>query len=149
MLNLMDNKRDHRDNNQTGTQGPPGPAGPQGIQGIQGPIGLNGTQGPAGPSQILSTIIYTVPGNISNTNATGVANSVASCNPGDAVLSGSYILSSPADTLVVRDNALPTQDGWQTSGAGDSAEIFRFRHLLNVSITLNFFYFIPNNSYLL
>ena len=118
-----DNKRDHRDNNQTGTQGPPGPAGPQGIQGIQGPIGPNGTQGAAGPSQILSTSIYTVPGNISNTNATGVANSVASCNPGDAVLSGSYILSSPADTLVVRDNALPTQDGWQTSGAGDSADL--------------------------
>ena len=116
----FDNKDDRKDINRTGIQGSPGPAGPQGIQ---GPIGPNGTQGqqgqpgPPGPNQLLNTSIYTVPGNINNTvinPPTQEATSVALCNPGDTVLSGSYELISPADTTTVRDGALPTQDGWQT-----------------------------------
>jgi hypothetical protein len=131
------NRKDIRDN-RTGTQGPPGPQGPPGATGPQGPAGanstvpgpqgppgingtngVNGTQGPPGPSQILNTSIYTVIGNssLSGTtgNLTGVANSVAFCNPGDTVLSGSYTLDSPADTQIIVDRALPTQNGWQTT----------------------------------
>ena len=114
------NKRD----NKVGPPGPPGPqgdtgaTGPQGIQGIQGPIGPNGTQGPQGPNQINSTSIYSVVGNSSSTAPDGSALSIAMCNLGDTVLSGSYILNNAADATAVGDFALATQDGWATIATG-------------------------------
>ena len=126
-----DNDRKDSRDNRTGTQGPPGPQGPpgvngttgsQGIQGIQGPPGVNGTQGPPGvngtqgppgPSQILRTSIYSVPGNFT-TATTNETTSIALCDPGDTVLTGSYALVTPRATFSVFDSALPTQDGWQT-----------------------------------
>jgi hypothetical protein len=142
-------RKDTSVDNRTGTQGPTGPqgiqgiqgpigpngtqglAGPQGIQGIQGPIGPNGTQGLAGPqgiqgiqgpNQINSTSVYTVQGNVSNTGTDGLAISVAMCNTGDTVLSGSYSLTHPDNTFFVKDVALPTQDGWITIANGPAFE---------------------------
>jgi hypothetical protein len=105
------------DTGATGPQGPQGDTGatgPQGIQGIQGPIGPNGTQGLQGPNQINSTSIYSVAGNFSSTSPDGSALSIAMCNLGDTVLSGSYILSNADDARTVGDFALETQDGWAT-----------------------------------
>ena len=97
-----DNKRDHRDNNQTGTQGPPGPQGPVGPQGpagidgedgAQGPPGANGTQGPQGQSglnMINSSSLYLVVGPKNDTASDMFAESIAACDPGDIVISGSY-----------------------------------------------------------
>jgi hypothetical protein len=118
-----DNKKD-RDSNRIGPQGPPGSkgdtgaTGPQGIQGIQGPIGPNGTQGLQGPNQINSTSIYSVVGNFSSTAPDGSALSIAMCNLGDTVLSGSYLLNNAADATSVSDFALPTQDGWASLATG-------------------------------
>jgi hypothetical protein len=126
-IKFDDNKRDHRDNNRNetqGLQGPQGPkgdtgaTGPQGIQGIQGPIGPNGTQGLQGPNQINSTSIYSVVGNFSSTSPDGSALSIAMCNLGDTVLSGSYILNNADDATAVGDFALATQDGWATTATG-------------------------------
>ena len=135
-FNKFDKKDDRKDvsrDNKTGTQGPPGPqgppgatgpqgdtgaTGPQGIQGIQGPIGPNGTQGLQGPNQINSTSIYSVVGNFSSTSPDGFALSIAMCNLGDTVLSGSYILNNAADATAVGDFALATQDGWATIATG-------------------------------
>jgi hypothetical protein len=123
-IKFDDNKRKDIRDNRTGIQGPPGPpgppgangtqgpAGPQGIQGIQGPIGPNGTQGPAGPSQILNTSIYFVAGNSSTSSPVLEASSVANCDEGDTVLSGSYSLESPADALLVLDFSTIENDGW-------------------------------------
>jgi hypothetical protein len=118
-----DSKRDVKIGPQ-GPQGPQGPkgdtgaTGPQGIQGVQGPIGPNGTQGLQGPNQINSTSVYTVTGNFSSTAPDGFALSIAMCNLGDTVLSGSYILNNAADATAVGDFALPTQDGWATVATG-------------------------------
>jgi hypothetical protein len=89
-----------------------------GIQGIQGPIGPNGRQGLQGPNQINSTSIYSMVGNFSSTAPDGSALSIAKCNLGDTVLSGSYILSNAADATSVGDFALATQDGWATLATG-------------------------------
>jgi Collagen triple helix repeat (20 copies) len=118
-----DSKRDNKVG-PVGPQGPPGPKGdtgaigPQGIQGIQGPIGPNGRQGLQGPNQINSTSIYSVVGNSSSTAPDGSALSIAMCNLGDTVLSGSYILNNAADATSVSDFALATQDGWATLATG-------------------------------
>ena len=121
-------RKDIRDN-RTGTQGPPGPQGPagpqgqqgetgtqgiQGIQGIQGPIGPNGTQGPPGPNTISSANIYTVNGTNAFTS-TGLASSIAKCDDGDTVLSGSYkTVLGFTNVQEVDDKALESQDGWIT-----------------------------------
>ena len=108
----------------TGPQGITGATGPQGItgatgpQGIPGLIGPNGTQGLQGPNQINSTSIYSMVGNFSSTAPDGAALSIAMCNLGDSVLSGSYILSNAADATSVSDFALETQDGWATLATG-------------------------------
>ena len=57
-------------------------------------------------------------GNFSSTAPDGSALSIAMCNLGDTVLSGSYILSNAADATSVGDFALPTQDGWATLATG-------------------------------
>ena len=77
-------------------------------------------QGFAGSNQINLTNIYINPGNLSDTAINGKATSIAMCNEGDTVLSGSYFISFPytgefsvpSNTIV--DSALPTQDGWET-----------------------------------
>jgi len=118
----FDDKRDHnRDNNQTGTQGPPGPQGPPGATGPQGIQGIQGAIGPQGPNQINSSSIYTAPGNFSNTEDDGFANSIAMCDPGDTVLSGDYRIINPANAEDLSDFALATQDGWATVARGGIA----------------------------
>ena len=112
-----DSKRDVKIGPQ-GPKGDTGATGPQGIQGVQGPIGPNGTQGLQGPNQINSTSIYSVVGNFSSTAPDGSALSIAMCNLGDTVLSGSYFLNNAADATAVGDFALPTQDGWATVATG-------------------------------
>ena len=77
-------------------------------------------QGSPGHNQINPTNIYIMPGNLNNTAIKGEATSIARCNEGDTVLSGSYFISFPyteefsvpSNTIV--DFALPTQDGWET-----------------------------------
>ena len=140
-------RKDSRDNN-TGTQGPAGPAGPagasgpagpqgvagpagaqgsQGIQGIQGPIGPNGTQGPPGPNQINPTSIYTVEGNTDN-GVGDPSTSIARCNPGDTVLSGSYSINYNNGVLptLIEDHALITQDGWNTTTQNNNGGAYFF-----------------------
>ena len=57
-------------------------------------------------------------GNFSSTAPDGSALSIAMCNLGDTVLSGSYILNNAADATSVGDFALATQDGWATLATG-------------------------------
>ena len=122
-------EKDRKDN-QRGIQGPPGPqgptgatgatgaTGPQGPPGATGAQGIQGIQGPPGPNQINSTSIYSVVGNFSSTAPDGSALSIAMCNLGDSVLSGSYILSNADDATSVSDFALATQDGWASLATG-------------------------------
>ena len=79
-------------------------------------------------------------GNSSSTAPDGSALSIAMCNLGDTVLSGSYILNNAADAISVGDFALATQDG------GLHLQRARFlplsKQLLNASIIPKpFFYF--------
>ena len=114
----FDNKRDDDNNNRTGTQGPPGPRGPEGPQGIIGPVGPQGIQGPIGPtgatgpastvpgpigppgpaglSQINnSTNLYPTDGPRVEANATDqIAESIASCDPGDTIQEGRYSIAA-------------------------------------------------------
>ncbi|MGI9010869.1 MAG: hypothetical protein ACR2F1_06755 [Nitrososphaeraceae archaeon] len=80
--------------------------------------GPEGPLGPAGPNQINTTSIYTVQGNF-NASSFGIGiitTSVAKCNPGDTVLSGSYrIVSNGIVPETIDDRALVTQDGWNTT----------------------------------
>src|ERR671913_194382 len=69
-------------------------------------------------NQINSTSIYSVVGNFSSTSPDGFALSIAMCNLGDSVLSGSYILSNADDATSVSDFALATQDGWASLATG-------------------------------
>ena len=108
-------KDDRKDNNRTGTQGPQGPSGPpgatgpqgppgingtNGVNGTQGPPGVNGTQGPPGSNQIPTTKIYkqfgpnvtSIHSPLPSTISSSIANSTATCLPGDTVLSGGYHL---------------------------------------------------------
>jgi hypothetical protein len=74
-----------------GPQGEDGTDGEQGPRGFNGTDGVNGTQGPPGPTEILSNRLYSVDGgDFVNTAATGSAQSLARCDTGDVVLSGSY-----------------------------------------------------------
>ena len=120
-----------------GPQGPIGPAGPQGPTGatgaastVPGPRGFNGTdgeqglpgingiQGPPGPSQINSTNMYKVIG-LDDNSTDGLAESIATCDPGDTVLSGSYLLRSPSNTRAVMDEAFNNFTAWRTAAVGD------------------------------
>jgi hypothetical protein len=98
--------------------GPQGPAGPQGIQGIQGPIGPNGTQGPLGPTQINSSSVYFAGGESGNTSGTGLAFSEALCDPGDIVLSGSYVITNVGNTGFISDSASSGDNGWEATASG-------------------------------
>jgi hypothetical protein len=139
-------RKDIRDN-RTGTQGQPGPPGPagasgpagpqgvagpagaqgsQGIQGIQGLIGPKGTQGPPGPNQINPTSIYTVEGNTDN-GVGDISTSIARCNPGDTVLSGSYSINhNGVLPTLIEDHALITQDGWNTTTQNNNGGSYFF-----------------------
>ncbi len=107
----------------TGSTGPAGPAGPAG-ESIRGPPGLNGTdgaqgpQGPAGVFELNSTNVYFVEGNVSSTNLF----SVASCNTGDVILEGGYIVltrsvsgSANINPLVDRPLGTPPPNSYQVS----------------------------------
>jgi hypothetical protein len=127
-----------------GVSGPPAPrglSGPAGPQGIQGPIGLTGLTGanssvagpegaigPAGPNRINSTSVYTVEGNFNGTTIfAGNPTSVARCNPGDTVLSGSYRIQSASQfPALTEDRALVTQDGWITTINRGNGGAFHF-----------------------
>jgi hypothetical protein len=98
-------RKDIRDN-RTGTQGPPGP------QGIQGAIGPNGTQGPPGPNLIPSANIYSVNGSEAHSADGALAQSNATCDEGDTVVSGSYFLQFPQNVNFVDDRALGSHEGW-------------------------------------
>ena len=124
--------KDRKDSNKTGTQGPAGPQGLQGIQGIQGPIGPNGTQGPPGdngtqgppgPTQINSTSIYQVVGDFGNSTGGGLAQSIATCDPGDTVLSGSYYLLNSQASNFVRDQAFNGFTAWLTVAGGPPGDV--------------------------
>ena len=55
----------------------------------------------------------------------GVATSIAMCNPGDTVLSGSYTIAGVGDFVtyaLLEDGALPNNDGWRTFVAAPGVE---------------------------
>jgi hypothetical protein len=115
-----DKRKDFRDS-KTGPQGPPGPTGPTGAtgatgpQGPEGPQGEQGIQGEQGPSQILPTNIYQEVAEPVFAEDGGTATSIAVCDQGDVVLSGSYFLDSPLETAVVIDGVFSTPDRWHAS----------------------------------
>ena len=131
----FDKDNDRKDNNRTGTQGPPGPQGiqgPPGVNGINGTKGINGAQGPPGPSTINSTNVYIVLGPTNTTNIDRIppvperviieqislppiptVSSVALCDPGDTVLSGSYVTNGSA--LTRSFEPLDTLNGWNVT----------------------------------
>ena len=129
-----DDRKDHRDrDNKTGTQGPPGPQGPpgtNGTDGAQGPPGINGTdgaQGPPGPSTINSTNVYIVVGNTTTASSSNnglvervipiptplTISSVALCDAGDTVLSGSFVTNGSA--IIRSFEPLDTLNGWNST----------------------------------
>ena len=115
-----------------GIQGIQGIQGPQGPPGINGTNGINGTQGPPGPSTINSTNVYIVVGP-TDTAITDpfppvpesviieqitlppipTVSSVALCDPGDTVLSGSYVTNGSAFTRSFEP--LDTLNGWNVT----------------------------------
>ena|SRR5215208_796140 len=98
-----------------GTQGPQGPQGPQGLQGIPG---VNGTLGSPGPNQINSTSVYSAGGESGNTSGTGIAFSEALCDPGDTVLSGSYMITNVGNAGFISDSASSGNNGWEATASG-------------------------------
>jgi hypothetical protein len=101
----------------TGATGATGATGPQGIQGIQGAIGPNGTQGPEGPNTINPRSIYLVECNIDNSSGDGFAQSFATCDAGDALLSESYDLDNP-ELVEGRIVDLWNDDRWEAAAQG-------------------------------
>jgi hypothetical protein len=66
-----------------------------------------------------------VVGNVSSTLGLGEATSIAMCNPGDTVLSGSYTIEGLGDFVTyafLSDSALPNNDGWRTFVAAPGVE---------------------------
>ena len=47
-----------------------------------------------------------------------MALSIAMCDPGDTVLSGSYQIILPGNATSIIDRAVPTHDGWETNAVG-------------------------------
>lgn len=78
---------------------------------------LNGSES---PNLFNLTNIYVNPGNLNDTSTDGVATSIATCNKGDTVLSGSYFISYPytekisVPSDIILDSALPAHNGWKT-----------------------------------
>ena len=113
-------------NNNEGGQGG-GATGPQGPQGERGERGFNGTQGlpgPAGPNQITTANKFKQFGPNVTSIPTGllwIANSTATCLPGDIVLSGGYRVNvfPPNSNLFLFEQSTETEptstkDGWTT-----------------------------------
>jgi hypothetical protein len=100
--------RDRDNDNKTGPQGPPGPRGPPGLSTINttniytnvGPT-VNGTIGPGGTTPITS---------------------IATCDPGDTALSGSFEIDGSAEIRVFEP--LANETGWNATAlvAGNAAE---------------------------
>jgi Collagen triple helix repeat (20 copies) len=132
-----DDRKDIRDN-RTGTQGPPGPpglngtqgpAGPQGIQGIpgltgpagpQGIQGIPGLTGPAGITQLNANNTYPVIGGpFNSTGDSGNVYGNATCDIGDSVISGGYVIfpvdEVPINFSVVAQGPIfnPFNSGWE------------------------------------
>ena len=133
-----------------GTDGVNGMQGIQGLRGFNGTDGVNGTQGPAGPNQINSTNLYRVIGNTANIQppAGTLATSIASCESGDVVIEGGYMVlvtSNNAAPIVFADGPLPNAFG---GGPNDSGY---YVQLISTGITNSFTTFIAyaycfNNS---
>ena len=94
-------------NDNTGGNGGTDPAGPQGERGLQG------EQGEPGPNQILPTSIYIREGD-PDTSVSGTVSSFATCDEGDTILSGSYVIFNPTIADSISDTAFITQTetGW-------------------------------------
>jgi hypothetical protein len=84
-----------------GIQGDTGPAGPQGLTGPQGIQGETGPMGPQGPAGFIT--LYKRYGNFS-VAPTVSGSGVASCDPGDEIISGGYGVMSP---IVVVTSSTP------------------------------------------
>jgi hypothetical protein len=97
-------------------QGQPGVAGTPGSAGPQGPAGQQGLPGPAGPlfdPQRLYVATATVNGGVS-VNPTGYLD--ATCNPGDALLSGGFDESFQPTGKVL--GSFPENGLFRTDGFG-------------------------------
>ena len=114
---------------QNGTQGPPGPAGPPGPPGEPGPAGQNGTQGPIGPAgeqgppgppgppgepgpagpeiPAMNLTIRNMEGQI--VPLTGVAQSLATCNPDELVTGGGFTITNGPGVVL---SSAPQGNSW-------------------------------------
>ena len=57
----------------------------------------------------------------------GFAISVAMCNPGDTVLSGSYTVVQGGLANIITDSALNARDGWQTFAFATTTDLVSLR----------------------
>lgn len=102
-----------------GEQGPQGSTGPQGEEGPQGPQGVPGGQGPQGPQG--STGPEFIPRTYTVQGDSGTPSSLASCEEGDLVQGGGFVLIKDADVEIELLTSLPSnEDAWAASvGTGD------------------------------
>jgi Collagen triple helix repeat (20 copies) len=108
---------------QNGTQGPPGPTGPPGPPGEPGPAGQNGTQGPIGPAgeqgppgppgppgpeiPAMNLTIRNMEGQV--VPLTGIAQSLASCNPDELVTGGGFTITDGPGVVL---SSAPQGSSW-------------------------------------
>jgi hypothetical protein len=96
-----------------------------GVPGMDGAPGMQGPQGIPGPNNITTTKIYKQFGpNVNSTfspislEPSNIANSTATCLPGDTVLSGGYhiylstIFSEVLHQQTIETEPISTADGW-------------------------------------
>ena len=140
-FNKFDKDNDRKDISRDNRTGTPGAAGPQGIQGppgengtngVNGTNGINGARGSPGPGTINSTNVYIVVGPTDTASIDRIpptperviieqiplpliptVSSLALCDPGDTVLSGSYVTNGSA--LTRSFEPLDTLNGWNVT----------------------------------
>ena len=134
----------------TGSQGPKGDTGDTGPQGSPGSPGANGEpgdkgdpclpsdplcvgpkgekgdkgdKGDPGPSQILTTSVYAVIVPLASASNP----STATCQMGDTVLSGGFIMATGGNNVEVRiSQPTPTDNGWIVTTDGDLVQAVAF-----------------------
>lgn len=110
-------------------RGPQGAQGPQGLPGVQGPQGV---QGPAGPAGAAGTVVRRVGSALSLPNAGDKGDAQVSCDPGQHVTGGGYLVfdvdaqRTATDVLVSQSAPLPGPDssgiGWLVTATNRSID---------------------------
>jgi hypothetical protein len=93
----------------------------------EGGPGQVGPPGPPGPNIILPTSIYEAVGEFDTTlddePEPGLAQSIATCDAGDTVLSGSNEIQNPDIADNIEDRALDSNTGWITEATANAPNL--------------------------